>query len=63
MGGYGGMTLSAALPSYFGNAFSLSGLLDLQAWGSVNVLPLDIGSPYSRIWGAPTGPYATIHNP
>ncbi len=63
MGGYGGMTLSAALPTYFGNAFSLSGLLDLQAWGSVNVLPLDIGSPYTRIWGAPSGPYATIHNP
>lgn len=63
MGGYGGMTLSAALPSYFGNAISLSGLLDLQAWGSVNVLPLDIGSPYSRIWGLPTGPYATVHNP
>jgi diacylglycerol O-acyltransferase/trehalose O-mycolyltransferase len=63
MGGYGGMTLSAALPSYFGNAISMSGLLDLQAWSTVNVVPLDIGSPYTRIWGPSTGPYATVHNP
>jgi S-formylglutathione hydrolase FrmB len=63
MGGYGGMTLSAAFPSYFGNAISLSGLLDVQAATSVTVLPLDIGSPYTRMWGPSTGPYASVHNP
>ncbi|MBO9532457.1 MAG: hypothetical protein J7513_05735 [Solirubrobacteraceae bacterium] len=63
MGGYGGMNFSAALPSYFGNAISISGLLNGQAPSTVNVMPLDIGSPFTRIWGRPTGPYATVHNP
>jgi S-formylglutathione hydrolase FrmB len=63
MGGYGGMTLSAAFPSYFGNAISMSGLLDLQAPTTVNVVPLDIGTPFTRIWGRATGPYATVSNP
>jgi S-formylglutathione hydrolase FrmB len=63
MGGYGGALLGAELPSYFGNIVSNSGLLDSQAPNAVNILPLDIGSPYTRIWGPPTGPYATVHNP
>ncbi|MBJ7470389.1 MAG: hypothetical protein JHD16_03775 [Solirubrobacteraceae bacterium] len=63
MGGYGGLLYVGQFPSYFGNAFSLSGLLDLQSSEVVSVLPVDIGSPFTRIWGSPKGPYATSHNP
>ncbi|MFT4034487.1 MAG: alpha/beta hydrolase-fold protein [Patulibacter sp.] len=63
MGGYGGMLLSSALPSYFGNAISLSGMLNNQAPNSIYVLPVDIRSPYTRLWGRPNGPYATVTNP
>ena len=63
MGGYGGTLLVGQFPSYFGNAFSLSGLLDLQSPDVVTVLPTDIGSPFVRIWGPQNGPYATSHNP
>lgn len=63
MGGYGGTLFVGQLPSYFGSAFSLSGLLDLQSPEVVTVLPIDIGSPYTRIWGRDRGPYATTHNP
>jgi hypothetical protein len=51
------------MPTYFGTAMSLSGLLDSQAPEATYVLPLDIGSPYAKIWGPITGPYATVHNP
>ena len=63
MGGFGGVLLAGQLPSYFGTALSMSGLLDLQAPDVVSVLPLDIGSPYAKIWGQPNGPYARVHNP
>ncbi len=63
MGGYGGLLYVGQFPSYFGSAFSLSGLLDLQSSEVATVLPIDIGSPFSRIWGAVKGPYASTHNP
>lgn len=63
MGGYGGTLFVGQFPSYFGNAFSLSGLLDLQSPEVVSVLPGDIGSPFLRIWGPEKGPFATTHNP
>jgi S-formylglutathione hydrolase FrmB len=63
MGGFGGVNLAEELPSYFGSVLSLSGLLDLQAPESIYILPYDIGSPFAKIWGSPTGPYATVHNP
>ncbi len=63
MGGYGGLLFVGQFPSYFGSAFSLSGLLDLQSPEVISVLPNDIGSPFSRIWGAEKGPFASAHNP
>ncbi|MDQ8045809.1 MAG: alpha/beta hydrolase-fold protein [Solirubrobacteraceae bacterium] len=63
MGGFGGVNLAEQFPSYFGSALSLSGLLDSQAPESMLILPLDIGSPYMKIWGNAVGAYATLHNP
>lgn len=63
MGGFGGTLLSGQLPSYFGNAISVSGMLNAQSPEVVNVLPIDMGAPYTRVWGRPTGDYALGHNP
>lgn len=63
MGAYGGVQLSGQFPSYFGTALSFSGLLNSQSPEAVNVLPIDIRSPYQKIWGPPTSPYARAHNP
>ncbi len=63
MGAYGGVMLAGQFPSYFGTAVSFSGLLDSQAPEAVSILPADIGSPYAKIWGPPTSPYARAHNP
>jgi S-formylglutathione hydrolase FrmB len=63
MGGYGAITFGAALPTYFGNLVSMSGLLDSQSNNTYYVLPADQGSKYERVFGPRYGPYATMRNP
>lgn len=63
MGAYGGVMLAGQFPGYFGTALSLSGLLNSQAPEAAYVLPIDIGSPYQKIWGPLNSPYARAHNP
>ncbi len=63
MGGYGAMLTAAALPTYFGSAISLSGLLDLQTWGAENLVPYFSVMSFTRTWGRPGGPYQNASSP
>lgn len=63
MGGYGAMVLAAQLPTYFGSSVSLSGLLDLQTWGAVNLVPYFSRMSFTRTWGRPGGPYQRVSSP
>ncbi len=63
MGGYGAMVIGAELPSYFGAVVSLSGLLDLQTWGAVHLVPYFSNVSFTRIWGRPGGAYQKANSP
>lgn len=63
MGGYGAMLLAAQLPTYFGSAVSLSGLLDLQTWGAEHLVPYFSRMSFTRTWGRPRGPYQRATSP
>ncbi len=63
MGGYGAMMFAAQLPTYFGSAISLSGLLDLQTWGSENLVPFFSRMSFTRTWGRKGGPYQKASSP
>ena len=63
MGGYIAVQLAGALPSYFGTAVSLSGLLDVQAPEAYTLLPYNLSGGYDRMWGPPNGIYAAAENP
>jgi S-formylglutathione hydrolase FrmB len=63
MGGYGAVLLAAQLPSYFGTAVSMSGLLDLESDGAQYLVPNFSAFSYKRTWGPFHGPYAQAHNP
>lgn len=63
MGGYGAMVLAAQLPTYFGSAVSLSGLLDLQTWGAEYLVPYFSRMSFTRTWGRPGGPYQRVSSP
>lgn len=63
MGGYGAMLLAAQLPTYFGSAISLSGLLDLQTWGAEHLVPYFSRMSFTRTWGRPGGPYQRVSSP
>lgn len=65
MGGYGSLMASAALPTYFGNALSFSGLLDNQDLTFPPILALAQAGRdgYTAVWGLPGSAYATSMNP
>ena len=61
---YGGaVQLAGALPSYFGTAVTMSGLLDVQDPATVALLPYELAGSYDTMWGPVNGPYATAQNP
>lgn len=63
MGGYGAVLLAAELPSYFGTAITMSGLLNTQNPFSAILVPYSANFSYTHVWGPYSGPYSKAHDP